>query len=86
MTTLFIGRRDDAGLRNALPVDTLRARLVVAIIGWSLPVFVLGLVLLMVFYAQLDWFPPERLSGGASQVVQSGEFVRYTQDMLCPMP
>jgi peptide/nickel transport system permease protein len=52
---------------------------VVAIIGWSLPVFVLGLVLLMFFYAQLGWFPPERLSGWASQAVQSGEFVRYTQ-------
>ncbi len=52
---------------------------VLAIIGWSLPVFVLGLVLLMFFYAQLNWFPPERLSGWASQAVQSGEFVRYTQ-------
>jgi len=52
---------------------------VIAIIGWSLPIFVLGLILLMVFYAQLDWFPPERLSGWASQAVQSGEFVRYTQ-------
>jgi peptide/nickel transport system permease protein len=50
-----------------------------AIIGWSLPTFVLGLVLLMVFYAQLGWFPPERLSGWASQVVQSNEFIRYTQ-------
>jgi len=52
---------------------------VMAIIGWSLPTFVLGLVLLMVFYAQLGWFPPERLSGWASQVVQSNEFIRYTQ-------
>jgi len=52
---------------------------VIAIIGWSLPVFVLGLILLMVFYAQLDWFPPERLSSWASQAVQSGEFIRYTQ-------
>ena len=52
---------------------------VLAIIGWSLPTFVLGLVLLMVFYAQLDWFPPERLSGWASQAVQSDDFTRYTQ-------
>ena len=52
---------------------------VVAIIGWSLPVFVLGLVLLLVFYAELGWFPPERLSGWSSQVVQSSEFTRYTQ-------
>jgi peptide/nickel transport system permease protein len=52
---------------------------VFAIIGWSLPTFVLGLILLMVFYAQLNWFPPERLSGWASQAVQSAEFTRYTQ-------
>lgn len=52
---------------------------VVAIIGWSIPTFVLGLLLLMIFYAQLDWFQPDRLSGWASQLVQSGEFTRYTQ-------
>jgi peptide/nickel transport system permease protein len=52
---------------------------VFAIIGWSLPTFVLGLILLMVFYAQLDWFPPERLSGWASQAVQADEFTRFTQ-------
>ncbi len=61
---------------NKLPDQVIR---VLAIIGWSLPVFVLGLVLLMVFYAQLGWFPPERLSTWASQVVQSGEFTQYTQ-------
>jgi len=52
---------------------------VLAIIGWSLPTFVLGLLLLMYFYAHLGWFPPERLSDWASQIVQSGEFTRYTQ-------
>ena len=52
---------------------------VIAIIGWSIPTFVLGLLLLMFFYAQLDWFPPDRLSGWASQLVQSSEFTRYTQ-------
>jgi peptide/nickel transport system permease protein len=52
---------------------------VLAIIGWSIPTFVLGLLLLMIFYAQLDWFPPERLSGWASQFVQSDDFTRYTQ-------
>src|SRR5208282_674048 len=30
----------------------------VAITGYSLPSFVLGLVLLMVFYGRLHWFPP----------------------------
>ncbi|MBT3322579.1 MAG: ABC transporter permease [Anaerolineae bacterium] len=61
---------------NKLPDQILR---VLAIIGWSVPTFVLGLLLLMFFYAKLDWFPPERLSLWASQIVQSGEFTRYTQ-------
>ncbi len=33
----------------------------------------------MIFYARLGWFPPERLSDWASQVVQSTAFIRYTQ-------
>ncbi|PIR15416.1 MAG: peptide ABC transporter permease, partial [Elusimicrobia bacterium CG11_big_fil_rev_8_21_14_0_20_64_6] len=32
----------------------------VAITGYSLPSFVLGLALLMVFYGRLHWFPPGR--------------------------
>lgn len=52
---------------------------VLAITGWSIPTFVIGLLLLMFFYAKLGWFPPERLSGWASQLVQSDEFIRYTQ-------
>lgn len=52
---------------------------VFSIIGWSIPTFVFGLLVLMFFYAKLGWFPPERLSDWASQVVQSSSFVRYTQ-------
>jgi peptide/nickel transport system permease protein len=52
---------------------------VFSIVGWSIPTFVFGLVVLMVFYAKLGWFPPERLSDWASRIVQSGSFVRYTQ-------
>lgn len=61
---------------NKVPDQILR---VFSIVGWSIPTFVFGLLVLMLFYAKLGWFPPERLSGWASQVVQSGEFVRYTQ-------
>jgi len=61
---------------NKLPDQIMR---VFSIVGWSIPTFVFGLLVLMFFYAKLGWFPPERLSGWASQVVQSGEFVRYTQ-------
>lgn len=50
-----------------------------AIIGWSLPTFVLGLVLLMVFYGFFSGFlPPERLSTSVNILVHSDEFVRYT--------
>jgi len=52
---------------------------VVSIVGWSIPTFVFGLVVLMFFYARLGWFPPGRLSNWASQIVQSGAFTRYTQ-------
>jgi peptide/nickel transport system permease protein len=50
-----------------------------AIIGWSLPTFWLGLVLLMVFYGLFSGlFPPERLSTGMSILVHSESFTRYT--------
>jgi peptide/nickel transport system permease protein len=52
---------------------------VFAITGWSIPTFVFGLLVLMIFYARLGWFPPERLSDWASRIVQSGDFTRYTQ-------
>lgn len=49
-----------------------------SIVGWSMPVFVFGLIVLMVFYAKLGWFPPGRLSDWALQIVQSSDFIRYT--------
>lgn len=52
---------------------------VFAIVGWSLPSFVAGLVLLMIFYGGLvRWFPPGRLSIDANTIVHSAQFVRYT--------
>jgi peptide/nickel transport system permease protein len=52
---------------------------VVSIIGWSIPTFVFGLTVMMIFYARLGWFPPGRLSDWALQVTQSAAFKRYTQ-------
>jgi len=52
---------------------------VFSIVGWSIPTFVFGLLVLMVFYARLGWFPPSRLSDWASRIVQSDAFTRYTQ-------
>ncbi len=50
-----------------------------SIIGTSFPSFVFGLLVLMIFYANLRWFPPGRLSDWANQVVLSTSFHHYTQ-------
>jgi len=51
---------------------------VLAIIGWSFPTFVFGLLVLMIFYGVFGWFPPGRLDNWAMELVQSKEFIRYT--------
>lgn len=51
---------------------------VATIFGVSLPEFVFGLALLMIFYSWLGWFPPGRLSSWAEDVVYLSEFKRYT--------
>lgn len=51
---------------------------VLSIIGYSIPIFVFGLLVLMIFYAQLDWFPAGRLSDWATRAVQSPGFRQYT--------
>ncbi len=51
---------------------------VFSIVGWSFPSFVFGLLVLMIFYARLQWFPPGRISDWASQVINSPEFKNYT--------
>jgi len=51
-----------------------------SIVGWSLPTFWFGLVLLMVFYGYFrGLFPPEILSYKAQAFVESGKFIRYTR-------
>ncbi len=47
-------------------------------IGWSFPTFVFGLLVLLIFYAKLEWFPPGRLSDQYNIIVMSPEFHRYT--------
>ena len=68
------------GVQSALnhnkPID--QASRVLAILGWSMPTFVFALLVLLIFYAQLGWFPPGRLSTGFSQVVQRPGFTQYT--------
>lgn len=55
-----------------------QAARVFSIVGTSFPTFVFGLLVLMVFYANLRWFPPGRLSDWASIVVQAATFHHYT--------
>ncbi|MFQ6066511.1 MAG: ABC transporter permease [bacterium] len=51
-----------------------------AIIGWSLPTFWFGLVLLMIFYGYFrGLLPPEALGTQASLFVGSSEFIRFTR-------
>jgi peptide/nickel transport system permease protein len=50
-----------------------------SIVGSSLPDFVFGLLLLMFFYGQLEWFPPGRVSDWANQAIQSPGFHRLTK-------
>jgi ABC-type dipeptide/oligopeptide/nickel transport system permease component len=49
-----------------------------AFVSWAFPSFILALLLVNVFYARLDWFPPLRLSTWASSLVHSDEFRTYT--------
>jgi ABC-type dipeptide/oligopeptide/nickel transport system permease component len=53
---------------------------VFAIVGYSLPLFWLGLLLLMFFYGYLGIFPPGDLTNASRDVVygSTGEFHRYT--------
>jgi peptide/nickel transport system permease protein len=65
-----------AAVRHNKPFD--QAARVFSIFGSSFPVFVFGLLMLMIFYANLGWFPPGRLSDWANAVVNSPSFNNYT--------
>lgn len=56
-----------------------QAARVFSIVGTSFPTFVFGLLVLILFYAQLGWFPPGKMSDWVSQLLFSGEFHRYTK-------
>lgn len=51
---------------------------VFAIVGYSFPTFVFGLLALMFLYVQLGWFPPGRLSDWATAVVSLPTYHNYT--------
>jgi len=51
---------------------------VFSIVGASLPTFVFGLLVLMIFYANLRWLPPGRISDSYKAIVESSAFSSYT--------
>lgn len=53
-----------------------------SITGYSLPSFVLGLVLLMLFYGVLNVFPPDRYSTAYESVIHGPTYHPYTGLML----
>ena len=51
---------------------------VFALVGWSLPDFVFGLLLLLVFYSILGWFPPGMVSTQYDLVMRTAEWKNIT--------
>jgi peptide/nickel transport system permease protein len=68
------------GVRSAVnhnkPVD--HGARIFAMVGTSFPTFVFALLMLMIFYANLKWFPPGRLDDWATVVVNSDSFRQFT--------
>jgi len=68
------------GVQSAIhrngPID--HASRVLSIIGWSLPSFWVGMLLLAIFYAYLNWFPPGPIGNAASTYMITHHFVHYT--------
>ncbi|KUK13775.1 MAG: Binding-protein-dependent transport systems inner membrane component [bacterium 42_11] len=58
------------------PLD--QAIRIFAVIGWSLPSFVFGILVLFLLYGVLGLFPPGRLSLWAQNIVSSPDFKLYT--------
>jgi len=75
-TGIFLGTR--AAAHKDKPID--HATRVLAISGWSLPSFWLGLILMMIFYGLIrGLLPPGRLSVANEFIVTSAQFIRYTK-------
>ncbi|OGN96087.1 MAG: peptide ABC transporter permease [Chloroflexi bacterium RBG_13_51_36] len=76
LTGIFFGTRAAAHKDKLFDHSTR----VVAILGWSLPTFWLGLILLMVFYGYFrGLLPPGRLTISNEILVTSTDFIRYTR-------
>ncbi len=49
-----------------------------AFIATSLPPFILAIVMMAIFYANLNWFQPERIGSGVSSLINSDQFRHFT--------
>jgi peptide/nickel transport system permease protein len=68
------------GIQSAVHRDTIIDHLTrtVSIIGWSLPSFWLGIMLIAIFFGGLGWFPPERMSLWVRNMIDKGQLKLYT--------
>jgi peptide/nickel transport system permease protein len=71
---IFLGVK--SAVNRDKPFDQITRAL--AIVGWSLPSFWFGIVLLAIFYGALGWFPPGRLDEATEVFVYSQAWHKYT--------
>ena len=73
---IFLGTQ--AAAHKDRPID--HGTRVLSILGWSLPTFWLGLILIMLFYGYFrGLLPPGRLSIQTDMMIHAADFVRYTR-------
>ncbi len=65
-----------SGVNHNKPLD--HGVRVFSLVGWSMPDFVFGLLVLLLFYTILGWFPPGYLSYASEKIMRSPEFTTYT--------
>jgi len=76
---LGIGLGTTAAIRRNSFIDQLSR--VIAIVGWSLPTFVLGIWLLATLYGGFGWFGISRIGTSYVTEIAQGEITQYTRFM-----
>jgi peptide/nickel transport system permease protein len=68
------------GIQSAVHRDKMfdHVSRVFSIVGWSLPTFWFGLILISIFHVGLGWFPSGRLGDEANIFIMTTGFIRYT--------